>query len=148
MFDGVPVIPPAPPLVLCPTCGGTGWVQDIPVHSAPARTTDPETSQAAAHAERDVRRFSARSLSGRLLVQFSRLDLTDQEAALRVSSADPPSRFEACRRRCSDLRAAGYLVDSGFRRQNQGSPDEAIVWTLSPGGALAADRLAETGWTR
>jgi hypothetical protein len=122
-----------------------------PVPSAPARASDPETSHAAAARVRvkDVGRFSARTRQAKLLVEFDQKPLTDFEAAQRVMPTGSfHSHFEGCRRRCSDLRAADYLEDSGEKRSNPGSPDEAIVWRITQAGRDALTRLLATGWSR
>lgn len=117
--------------------------------SAPARSTDPETSHAAAKAERDVGRFSERSRQARLLRVFSAGPRTDAQATIRVvGAAAPPSAWDGCRRRCSDLRAAGYLSDSGKRARNVGSNEDAIVWQITYAGRAAIDSLDATGWSR
>lgn len=119
------------------------------VPSAPARRSDPETSHLAAKREADVGRFSDRSRSAKLLRCFAHDDLTDQQATTRIVGAQAAiSAFEGCRRRCSDLRAARYLYDTGKRRKNTGSDDEAIVWGISDAGREALTRLGETGWSR
>lgn len=118
-------------------------------HSAPARNTDPETSHAAAKTEQDVGRFGAKSRQARLLAVFSGGDFTDQQAAIRVVGAGAvPSAFDGCRRRCSDLRAAGLLADSGKRRRNTGSDDESIVWMITLAGERALRNLDEKGWSK
>ena len=121
-----------------------------PIPSAPARASDPETSHAAAARVRvkDVGRFSSKSRQAKLLVEFDQKSLTDFEAARRVMPTDIHARFEGCRRRCSDLRAAGFLEDSGEKRSNPGSPDEAIVWRITQAGRDALTRLLATGWSR
>lgn len=120
------------------------------VPSAPARNTDPETSHLAAKAERDVGRFSFKSRQARLLRAFATAGpLTDQGATIRVvGAAAPPSAWDGCRRRCSDLRAAGYLSDTGKRKRNQGSSEDAIVWQITMGGLAALDSLDESGWSK
>lgn len=119
------------------------------VPSAPARSTDPETSHAAAKAERDVSRFSARSRQARLLAVFAGGQFTDQQATVRVIGASAaPSAFDGCRRRCSDLRAAGYLYDTGLRRTNTASNDESVVWGITLAGMQAMSLLDATGWSR
>jgi len=117
--------------------------------SAPARRTDPETSHEAGPHSPDVSRFSRKSRQAKLLAVVASQNLTDQQAALRVVGASAsPSRLEGCRRRMSDLRAAGYVADTGIRRHNIDSDDEAIVWRLTHAGEAALVRLAETGWSR
>jgi hypothetical protein len=119
------------------------------VGSSPARWTDPETSHLAAKREQDVGRFSDKSRQAKLLRQFASGAMTDQQAAIRVVGAHAAiSAFDGCRRRCSDLRAAGYLFDSGRRRHNTGSSDESIMWVISASGLAALDALDENGWSR
>jgi hypothetical protein len=127
----------------------TRWAPARKVPSAPARVTDPETSHLAAKREPDVGRFSERSRSAKLLRAFSTQPLTDQQATVRVVGASAvPSAFDGCRRRCSDLRAAGYLADSGRRRKNPGSDDESIVWMITVPGRQAVANLDHYGWSR
>jgi len=119
------------------------------VPSAPARATDPETSHLAGPRSLDVSRFSARSRQAKLLAVFAGDPMTDQQAAVRVVGAYAnPSAFDGCRRRCSDLRAAGYLADTGLRRKNVGSDDESIVWRITHAGAVALANLERFGWSR
>jgi hypothetical protein len=120
------------------------------VASAPARSTDPETSHGAAKREPDVGRFSFKSRQARLLQAFAaRGPFTDQQATIHVvGSAAPPSAWDGCRRRCSDLRAAGYLSDTGKRRCNVGSNDAAIVWQVTIAGLSALESLEESGWSK
>lgn len=127
----------------------TRWAPARKVPSAPARSTDPETSHYAAKQEQDVGRFSGRSRQARLLAVFATQPLTDQQATVRViGAAAVPSAFDGCRRRCSDLRAASYLADSGRRRKNPGSDDDSIVWQITIAGKQALDRLDRYGWSR
>jgi hypothetical protein len=120
-----------------------------PVPSAPARWTDPETSHQAAKRDPDVRRFSAKSRQAKLLALFDMRDLTDQGATIHlVGSQAPPSAFDGCRRRCSDLRAAGYIADTGRRKKNTGSDDLSIIWRITESGKRALRSLEETGWSR
>jgi hypothetical protein len=121
----------------------------LTVASAPARSTDPETSHMAAKREQDVGRFSERSRQAKLLYAFSANDLTHQQAAARVvGGGAAPSAFEGCRRRCSDLYAARFIYDTGKRRKNMGSEEESIVWGLSQAGREALESLDATGWSR
>lgn len=99
----------------------------------------------------DVGRFSSKSRQAKLLVQFDAKPSTDYEATCRVVNPldGYQTRFEGCRRRCSDLRTAGFLEDSGKRRANPGALDaEAIVWQITETGRLALRRLLSTGWSR
>jgi len=117
--------------------------------SSPARGTDPETSQMSAKRMQDVGRFSAKSRQAKLLDLFQMRDLTDQQATIHlVGSHAAPSAFDGCRRRCSDLRAAGYLFDTGRRRKNAGSDDLSIIWGITDEGKRALRSLDDTGWSR
>lgn len=119
------------------------------VPSAPARPGDPETSHAAAKDERDLSRFSEKSRQGRLLRVFGTGPRTDYEATTNVVGGGAlPTVYDGCRRRCSDLRAAGFLVDSGVRRCSPASNDESIVWHITLAGQAALRHLDETGWSR
>lgn len=119
------------------------------VPSAPARRGDPETSHLASKDEPDLSRFSERSRQAKLLRIFAADPRTDQGATiLLVGTNAAPSAFDGCRRRCSDLRAAGYLSDTGMRRKNMGSDDESIVWQVTIAGHAALENLDETGWSR
>lgn len=127
------------------------------VTSVPARATDPATARAAGdrHATSDVGRFSRASTSGRLLVAFARNalagaeGLTDQEAT-RMLLADEVrvARFEGVRRRCSDLRRAGFISATGLTRCNDGSPDESDVCRITDAGMVAWEHLLADGWSR
>jgi len=133
----------------CPTCHGRGVVTRTgPISSAPARDSDPETSHAASEHELDIRRFSARSRQAAALAMIDRTPSTALEVAMALVPAATVSIIEGCRRRVSDLVAAGMIQDSGIRRANPGSPDLAIVWEITITGALAIQSLADTGWSR
>lgn len=122
-------------------------VQAVP--SAPARSTDPTTSHEAGPRSHDVSRFGAKSRQAKLLAVFATQPLTDQQATVRVVGASAvPSAFDGCRRRCSDLRAAGYVVDSGRRRKNPGSDDFSVVWEITLAGMDAIRSLDRFGWSR
>jgi hypothetical protein len=115
-----------------------------PIPSAPSRHTDPRTSVGGRMG--DVRRFSANSYAGRLLAQFSGAGgLTDSDATIHVLGEPGPgvpfSKWEGCRRRCSDLRAAGYIADTGREHDNR------IVWSITLAGELALDKMHLTGWS-
>jgi len=117
--------------------------------SAPARPTDPITSHQAAKTESDVGRFSRNSRQARLLSAFGAQHLTDQLATVLVLGTEAPqSQFDGCRRRCSDLRAAGYLYDTGAKMRNPGSVDDSIVWGITRAGQVALANLNEKGWSR
>lgn len=117
-----------------------------PIPSAPARDDDPRTSQAKGRQMGDVRRFGAVSNSGMLLREFfvsGEIGLTDHQATtLVMGPMVPVPKFEGCRRRCSDLRAAGYIEDSG--REDNGR----IVWAITAAGSLAFSKMRRNGMTR
>lgn len=156
LFDGVPEPLYSALVVLVQDHGYDAVVAAVrflaptqAVGSAPARWSDPETSQRAAKREQDVGRFSTRSRQAKLLYVVSARDSTDQEATARVVGTGAAiSAFEGTRRRMSDLRAARFVYDTGKRRHNPGSDDDAIVWGLSDAGREALIRLDETGWSR
>lgn len=121
----------------------------VSVPSAPARRTDPATSHMAGPRSQDVGRFSRKSRQAKLLQLFAMRDLTDQQATIHlVGSHAAPSAFDGCRRRCSDLRAAHYLYDTGRRRKNAGSDDLSIIWGITEAGRAALVSLDEVGWSR
>ena len=122
------------------------------VASFPARPSDPGTSDAAASRKSttDVGRFSARSQQARLLGSIAERPRTAQGAAISLdgNSTTYVSRLEGARRRVSDLLRAGYVADSGRRRKNPGSPDESIVWEITPAGRIALVNLEADGWSK
>ena len=130
-----------------------------PVPSHGARNTDPQESHDSAKrvAVKDVGRFSATTKSAKLLVEFDAAPngLTHYEA---MSKTMPPGEFharlEGCRRRCSDLKAAGY-IEKHFdadgkpqKRHNPGSPDKSAIWFITEAGRAAIKRLLTTGLSR
>lgn len=142
-FDGI--APATVARVTCPTCDGSGTVI-----TASSRLSDPDTSKAAGRRhETDPSRFSAGSSKARLLRALVERPMTAQEAALVVVGGKAgTSSIEGCRRRVSDLKRAGFVIDSGDRRCNDGSPDESTVWSASLMGVFALDALERTGWTK
>lgn len=115
-----------------------------------SRTDDPNTSVQAGQrkAVQDVRRFSTRSQCAALLALFDLRPMTDHEATNEMFPEGVAiTQFEGCRRRCSDLRRAGYLDDSGERRKNLGSPDDSIVWAVTRQGVEALAALDTHGWS-
>jgi hypothetical protein len=142
-FGGI--APVAASRVKCPTCDGSGTVS-----AAASRSSDPDTSKAAGRRhETDPGRFSARSNKARLLRALVRYPMTAQEAAVAVLGAQSStSAIEGCRRRVSDLKRAGFVIDSGERRCNDGSQEESIVWRASLAGVFALEALDETGWAK
>lgn len=123
-----------------------------PQPSTPARLDDRSTSQRAAmrYQRRDVARFRFGSIMGQVLAEFYWGRFTALEAARHAVGypACSPHQVETARKRVSDLVRAGYLADSGERRQNEGSPDEATVWALTSKGRQALIRLTHDGWSK
>jgi hypothetical protein len=116
-----------------------------PIPSAPGRATDPATSQVRKMV--NVRRFRRTSYAGRLLNAFAMNDSTHFEATLFVlGEGGSHTQWDGCRRRCSDLVAAGYIAPTGDTRQNPGG-SEAEVYDLTPEGAEAWARMVDTGWS-
>jgi hypothetical protein len=114
-----------------------------PVHAAPARDGDPRTSHAAAKDTPDLRRFGKNSYSGKLLRIFDQQGpMTDHAATTAVLGDVDVTKFEGCRRRCSDLRAAGYIADSGVEQ------DGRIMWKITKQGEDALYRMVLSGWSR
>jgi hypothetical protein len=74
--------------------------------------------------------------------------MTAQEAALKVLEQGAPiSAVDACRRRMSDLKQVGFVLDSGERRHNKGSLDESVVWQITAAGVSALRLIDQTGWS-
>lgn len=116
----------------------------------PARNNDPETSKEAARriARKYPKRFSAKSVYYRLLCHFRNGQFTDEEIAKLIS---PPTaehcNIETPRKRCSELRQWKYIIETGERRCNPGSPDKARVCTIDDRGVAALRRVESTGWS-
>lgn len=133
----------------CPCCNGSGLVADVPVPSAPARSTDPDTSHAASKTEPDLRRFHRSTDQAKILAALNERPMTHHEvAALLLETGQTTSTFDGCRRRGSDLGKVGFIADSGVRRRNAHSGKKAIVWQVTTLGHMALQRLAETEWSR
>lgn len=100
-----------------------------------ARSSDPETSHAAARAVR-AGTWRARVLESFRAARSAGHDgLTDRELELLW----PEARPQTVRTRRSELAAEGYVVDSGRTRRTDAGL-EAIVWVL-------ADEVARAyGW--
>lgn len=141
MIDGQTTIDDQLGLVACPVCGGTGrvdprsrklkdWRRGESKRSGrpAARSTDPETSQAAADSVRrqtDTHRM--------IQLRFRELaggGLTDEELAARVEAAGYRISPSGLRSRRSELVDLGVLVDSGRRRRTRAGR-ATIVWTLA-----------------
>ena len=106
----------------------------LPLPSILARNEDPGTSHLAAArvGTSDIRRFRAGSNSAKLLEEFSKGEKTDFMATKAIISHASPVIFEGCRKRCSDLRRAGMIADTGKRVHNPGLPDLCIVSQITP----------------
>lgn len=94
-----------------------------PATTVGARATDPRTSHKAA----EVIRLKAGTQRHRLLEAFARdslvgngTGLTDEEAMEQTVGVSPTSEYAT---RCSEMRRAGWLVDTGEdRKGNSGTP--------------------------
>lgn len=97
----------------------------------PARTTDPETSHAAAIS---VNRTTARSVHQWVIEQLTAFSegLTHEELWERYLTAAPPTlrtSQSGLRTRTSELVRGGVVADSGQRRP-MSTGRRAIVWQL------------------
>lgn len=119
--------------VKCPRCGhsipvshqGSLFDEPVPLQpvSAKSRRTDPDTSHAAARYPRgDSQRW-------RILNAHYRWPegMTDEE----LSKLMPDMRLNSLTTRRSELAVAGWLYDTGHRRQASGGVDQ-IVWAMTP----------------
>jgi hypothetical protein len=124
----------------CPTCSGTGWTR-TPL----ARSTDPDTSQQAARRQdAEVRRIVIGTKRANVLESFLSHPRTAQEAAVWVHRHDATiANIEGTRRRVSDLVRAGYLLDSGVRRENPGAGTPSIVWQITGKGVRVLNEAHE-----
>ncbi len=114
----------------------------------PARLTDPETSQASAERySAPLRMVRVKTAKHRMLYAFSLQALTAVEAALMsacfAGREGNIMSVETHRKRAAELHAAGYIEDTGLRRKNLGSPDESIVWQITPAGRAALPTMGE-----
>jgi hypothetical protein len=116
----------------------------------PARNDDPETSQDSAdRVKSHLTRFRATSRKGRLLELYGTGGFTDEEAAKALAAENEKHcRVEGWRKRCSELRLGKFIADTFGRRCNPGSPDAAMVCTITEKGRQALRHLRETGWSR
>lgn len=81
----------------------------VPLPVIPARSTDPDTSHHAATLGR-MRRGSIRALLAVAYAEWPRV-LTDHQAAHAAGLDFAAGTWK----RCSELRSAGYIVDTGER---------------------------------
>lgn len=100
-----------------------------------ARTTDPRTSKAFTGES-----MTTRSQAYKLLTTFGRWPddgLTDEEAMERSEGVSPMSEYA---KRCSDLRSAGLIRDTGRDRPG-GSGTPRIVSEITEKGKAVLRRL-------
>jgi hypothetical protein len=116
------------------------------------RRTDPDTSRKAAIriAKANPKRFKAGCKKALLLAEYGADNgdgFTDCEAAKMVNANDSRGGFEGTRRRCSDLRREGFIMDTDKRRKNEGVDDESMVCVITWKGTQALKCLQETGYS-
>lgn len=124
----------------CPHCCGTGQVL---AHAPTSRASDPDTSKAAGRRHQtDVRILKKGTKRYAVLeAMVGNPMMTAQEVALLLhGESDSLGDIEGTRRRVSDLARAGYVADSGRRRENPGSGTKAIVWQVTLMGAFAFEK--------
>lgn len=123
----------------------------IPGSPSPAHGTDTQIAAGNRRATDDVGRFGVKSAKARVLrvVAEHEEGLTAHEAAgIAIGCTVTVAAHEGVRPRVSELVRAGMLADSGQRRCNTGSRDDAIVYTITPAGAGALLMLDATGWSK
>jgi hypothetical protein len=99
-----------------------------------ARSSDPDTSRDAAQQVR----YRAGSQVMRLLDAFARagrMGLTDEQAADVTGLS--ANRAACWWRRCSDLRDAGYIVDTGERRMGMAGAPRMVCAITDTGYRVA-----------
>lgn len=113
------------------------WRQDEP--EAKARTTDPETSHAAAESlsADDLRDSQADVL---LFFNSYQNGMTDEEFVDRALSAGMSQSRSGLRTRRSELVDLGLMEDAGERRETR-SGREAIVWRVTDAGRTVCSTL-------
>ena len=105
-----------------------GTLFHAPLHREPDRPTSVQGA-------RDVKHRRT-SQAMRLLAEYKKGDLTDEEAAVRSGIAALP---KACYwKRCSDLRSAGYIVPTGATRIGSAGSAQMIC-AITPEGLKALD---------
>jgi hypothetical protein len=98
-----------------------------------ARTTDPRTSH-----QYSAERMRKNTQTHRLLATFGRWPddgLTDEQAMERSQGVSASSEFA---KRCSDLRAAGLIRDTGRDRKGNSGLDRIVSEITEKGQALLA----------
>lgn len=138
--------PTGPTTMICPHCDGHGVISAL---AATSRNTDPDTARRAGERNRgNVARFRSDSRKAAVLRALAQSPMTAQQVAIHVLGSEARlSALEGCRRRVSDLKRAGFVVDSGDRARNDGSPDESEVLRVTATGQQAIRNLDATGWS-
>ena len=110
------------------------------VSSPPAyRTTDPATSRAGAASVR-VRAGSQKAQLLRAYAMAGPHGLTDEEAAYVTRLAD--HRSCCWWKRCSELRAAGLIADTGNQRRGQAGESRMVCVITTDGHSAVEGRAA------
>ena len=114
-----------------------------------ARKDDPNTSKKAGARikKANPKRFKVGTKKALNLAEYPEGPWTDTEVALLVHSNPFHPGFEGSRRRCSDLREIGFIMDTGLTRKNKGSSDESMLCTITEAGVAALRCLQETGYS-
>lgn len=95
-----------------------------------ARASDPRTSKAY-----DASKMRQGTQAYRLLLAFSEVPhdgLTDEEAMMHATDVAPTSEYA---KRCSDLRSAGLIVDTGTDRKGASGMDRIVCKITDKGWA-------------
>jgi hypothetical protein len=130
-------------MITCPECHGAGTVQ---VH--PSRYKDPETSKINGERNRLSPNFSTRSQLARLLWLIAQQPMTAQEAAITLLGQKATvSQIESARRRVSDLRKLGLVMETEDYGSNEGG-GEALIWEITGAGLHTIELLQTTGWSQ
>ena len=114
----------------------------IPVQTIQSRSTDPRTSHAAeptplrAGTQRHLLLSAYHSNVGREW-ENNYGGLTDEEAATFAEGVSPTSEYA---KRCSELRAAGLIIDTGKNRKGNSGLDR-IVCRITEAGKAELRRL-------
>jgi hypothetical protein len=96
-----------------------------------ARRSDPDTSKEAAE-----RLTGKRSMMRRLLIAYLGRDLTAEEAT-RAAGYGPA---DCAWKRVSDLKAVGYIEDTGVRRPGESGRRQAVLGITKTGRRALLDR--------
>lgn len=111
-----------------------------------ARTTDPDTSHAAAEAATPAKVSPQRARVLLALhdcsVRSDHQTATAAEAVMRMAYGNEPApAIHVCSRRITDLCQLGYVEDSGQRRPGFGTAT-MIAWRLTADGLMAVARMS------